>query len=115
MGIALVALGFVVTNAAMGPRPGVTEANVRRLERGMTKEQVAAILGVPARSVEPMFAGGQGSVHTWVDGPGGRVYLVFGHGGERLYLARFEQTKGSSPLAASGHGWAGDAPTLGLD
>jgi hypothetical protein len=36
VGVALVALTFVVTEAALGLRPGVTEANDRRIREGMS-------------------------------------------------------------------------------
>jgi hypothetical protein len=39
----LVALAFVITDGVLGARPGVTEANVRRIRAGMTLEEVEAI------------------------------------------------------------------------
>jgi hypothetical protein len=45
IGIALVAMAFALTDWILGPRPGVTEANVRRIRMGMTLEEVEAILG----------------------------------------------------------------------
>jgi hypothetical protein len=59
VGLALVALAFTVTAAALGPRPGATEANVRRIRNGMIREEVEAILG------------GKGS---WGDRPGAPLF-----------------------------------------
>ena len=46
LGLALVALAFVVTDALLW-EPGVTEANVKRIRPGMTLEQVERLLGGP--------------------------------------------------------------------
>jgi hypothetical protein len=48
VGVALVALAFVVTDWVIGPTPGVTEANVRRIRMGMRVAEVDALLGGPA-------------------------------------------------------------------
>ncbi len=48
VGITLVALVFVVTDALLGACPGVTAANVRRVRPGMTEAEVTAILGPPS-------------------------------------------------------------------
>jgi hypothetical protein len=45
LGIGLVALAFVVTVEVLGPSPGVTGANVRRIREGMTLKEVEGILG----------------------------------------------------------------------
>src|SRR5262245_28274950 len=45
VGLSLVALAFVATDAALGPRPGVTKANFERIRVGMTLEEVQAVLG----------------------------------------------------------------------
>jgi hypothetical protein len=45
VGLALVALAFVVTEALLGQRPGVTEANRRRIRPGMAVTEVEARLG----------------------------------------------------------------------
>jgi hypothetical protein len=48
VGVLLVTVAFVVTTTALGPRPGVTEANARRIKPGMTMAEVEAIMGHPA-------------------------------------------------------------------
>ena len=48
VGISLVAMTFVVTDALLW-EPGVTEANVQRIRRGMALTEVEAILGKPSR------------------------------------------------------------------
>jgi hypothetical protein len=45
LGLALVTLAFAVTDWALGLRPGVTEANVKRVRVGMTLAEVEGILG----------------------------------------------------------------------
>jgi hypothetical protein len=45
VGLALVALALALTDWAVGPRPGVTEANLRRLKPGMTLAEVQAVFG----------------------------------------------------------------------
>ena len=45
LGLALVALGLAFTDRASGPRPGVTEANLRRLKPGMALAEVEAVFG----------------------------------------------------------------------
>ena len=47
VGLALVALGLAVTDAALGPHPGVTEVNARRVRVGMSLLQTEAIFGEP--------------------------------------------------------------------
>lgn len=108
VGTALVALALAVTDAALGPRPGITEANVRRLKPGMTKEQVAAIHGVPAESLEDWVLWGQG-LRWSAHGPEGKAHLIFmafGRDFGRLYSASFEPTSRVSPLDRL-RGWLG--------
>src|SRR5262245_59468492 len=76
VGMLLVGVAFVVTDAALGPRPGATEANVRRIRRGMTLEQVEAIFGKPGRPV-----GGIGGIRSFDKfyewpGPAGAATVV---------------------------------------
>jgi hypothetical protein len=71
VGLALVAGAFLLTEALLW-RPGVTEANVRRVRPGMTTKQAEAILGVS------------------LDGPvGGRsrpIRILRGNGGEAVLV-----------------------------
>src|SRR5215468_9888483 len=50
LGLALVGLALAFTDWAMSLRPGVTEANVKRVRPGITPEEVEALLGGPAQS-----------------------------------------------------------------
>ena len=45
--VALVALALAVTDWALSMRPGVTEANFKRIQPGMTMQQVETLLGGP--------------------------------------------------------------------
>jgi hypothetical protein len=45
VGLALVALALAFTDWALSLRPGITEANVRRIRVGMTLGEVGALLG----------------------------------------------------------------------
>jgi hypothetical protein len=47
VGMALVALAFLVTEQLTTPPPGVTVANCERIRVGMTFEQVKALFGEP--------------------------------------------------------------------
>jgi hypothetical protein len=47
VGLALVALALAVIDVLLGPRPGITEANVRRIRPGMTYGEVEDLLGYP--------------------------------------------------------------------
>jgi hypothetical protein len=49
VGLALVALALALADWALKPPPGVTEANARRVRRGMSMWQVEALLGKPTR------------------------------------------------------------------
>jgi len=105
-GLALVALAFAATEAALGPRSGVTEANVKRIRPGMTLAEVEAIFGGPADAVfeailpdagEPQL---EGDLRLWgLDRPNAAV--LFGVDGG---VIRAEWVPGSaeaepSPLA----------------
>ena len=46
-GVALIALGLVVTDRILTPKPGACEENFKRLRKGMTRAQVEALLGGP--------------------------------------------------------------------
>jgi hypothetical protein len=54
VGIVLVALALAFTDWALSLRPGVTEANVRRIRVGMTLEEAEALLG--GRATKEMHA-----------------------------------------------------------
>ncbi len=86
VGLALVALALAATDAALGPPPGVTEANIRRIKLGMLKEEVEAILGGPgvligspkddrpSQTDQYCWTGAAGKLHVsfttvWVPGP----------------------------------------------
>ena len=49
VGLALVALALAFTDWALSLRPGVTEANVRRIRSGMTLKEAEAVLGGPGQ------------------------------------------------------------------
>ena len=51
LGIALVALAFVVTDVLVCGSPGLTKWNVRRIHQGMTAGDVEALLGEQSRVV----------------------------------------------------------------
>src|SRR4051794_32019633 len=74
VGMALVAVAFVVTDTCIGPRPGMTEANARRIRPGMTLKDVQLIL-----PEWPSLESGSpdGVVLLWRDGDN-RVYVSFG-------------------------------------
>src|SRR5262249_24525820 len=48
-GLALVALALAFTDWALSLRPGVTEANFKRIRKGMTLAEVQALLGGPGQ------------------------------------------------------------------
>jgi hypothetical protein len=73
VGLALVALGLAVTDWALGPRPGVTEANFRRVREGMTLAEVQGIFGGPGK-LSPFSP--NLSVCCWWAGHSGEVYVT---------------------------------------
>jgi hypothetical protein len=58
VGLALVALALAVTDWALSLRPGVTEANVRRIQTGMTRQQAEPFLGRPPDHTYRLWARG---------------------------------------------------------
>ncbi len=85
VGIALVALAFAITNYIMGPSPGVTEANSRRIQKGMTLKEVQAIFGGPGKlsGEGGGLAGGmvwRHSLFAW-EGTHGTALVSFGNSG----------------------------------
>ncbi len=73
VGLLLVAVAFVVTCEVLGPKPGVTEANVRRIKPGMTVAEVDVLLGVPGMHLGDwvgrmtVWYGGDGQAVAWLD------------------------------------------------
>jgi hypothetical protein len=85
IGIALVALAFVLTDALLW-EPGITEANVRRVRVGMTLADVQALFGD-----EPeMELGGDGtqSLRWWSEQ--GAAWVHFDEN-QRVQSAEFER------------------------
>src|SRR5262245_27141049 len=62
LGMALVALAFVLTDEVVPGTPGITERNAKRVRPGMTAEEVEALFGIPSGE------------DVCVDGPGGYVW-----------------------------------------
>ncbi|MCI0464611.1 MAG: outer membrane protein assembly factor BamE [Gemmataceae bacterium] len=91
VGMVLVVLAFVITDALLGSRPGVTEANVRRIRAGMTLQEVEAILGEPGRIV----AGG-GTLSGWTT-----VYSWIGPAGTATVSLRSSMPWDSPPTVGS--------------
>jgi hypothetical protein len=77
LGVAIIVVGpaFVVTDAVLGPRPGPTEANARRVKKGMTLRDVEAILGGSGRA-DITFSDLRwvGTRYNW-NGPNGVVFV----------------------------------------
>src|SRR5262245_35888817 len=84
VGTGLVAVAFAVTCQLLGAAPGATEANVRRIQEGMTLQEVEAILGGPPSSQRvrrPMCGGNLWLVwYSW-EGEAGtvRVTMLWDH------------------------------------
>ena len=57
LGLALVALGLAFTDWVLSLRPGVTEANVRRIRVGMAMDEVEAIFGRIPDGVQGVWFG----------------------------------------------------------
>jgi hypothetical protein len=98
VGVALVALAFVSTDAALGPRQGVTEANVRRIREGMTLREVEGVLG--GKGVLG-FASRVGvcraPIYMWT-GPDGQAVVCFSPGGA-VESAAFHRATAASPFS----------------
>src|SRR5205085_4536022 len=70
------------TEAALGPRPGATEANLKRIRPGMTGTEVQALLGGAPQDKYPYPREGEmGLICIW-DGDGGTgdIVVVFREG-----------------------------------
>jgi hypothetical protein len=92
VGLALVALGFVLTDALLW-RPGITEANVRLIREGMTLAEVEAITGRPADFRCPPTKSGRPIGYGEWDGEGGTIVVDFDEDGCALY-ARWRVARG---------------------
>jgi hypothetical protein len=119
LGLALIGLALAVTDQVMGPAPGVTEANVRRIKPGMKMAEVEAILGGPGQ-----WHSAKGSAvyhwgtYEWKGSAGTslitfRSECVWEHGlrfvdtgRERVVEVTFQQTAGQ-PLLARLRAWLG--------
>jgi hypothetical protein len=81
VGLALVALGLTVTDRALSLRPGVTEANVRRIRPGMTLAKVEATLGGKGLlSYASGVSESRAAVYSWTGAEGG-AFVVLGPDG----------------------------------
>ncbi len=117
VGIAVVALAFAVTNEVLGPSPGVTEANARRIKPGMDRQQVEAILGGRGRWItsssgwhgrRPGYS--SSSAYEWT-GPAGVATVTFDgdlqfedagldrNGSGLVEEVTFVRSHGANPLA----------------
>ncbi len=94
LGVALllVALAFLATDALLW-RPGVTEANVRRVRAGMTLQEVQAILGEGGKIP---FGYGAPALRMWEGGAGVAVVSFTTAG--RVMDAAFLPAATASPL-----------------
>jgi hypothetical protein len=110
IGILLVGLAFAATDQYLAALPGVTERNVRRIQPGMTPEEVEALLGRPADSVA-LFGPGPppGKVcGTWMElrmrrvrqwsQADGSAHVQFTAHADRVTGADYHRTAQSSPL-----------------
>jgi hypothetical protein len=95
VGLALVALGLAFTDWALGPQPGVTHANVKRIKTGMTLSEVKAVLGPHPYEDNPLaleeltrqrhelgigglvWRGTEGSALVWLDRKGRVISVVW--------------------------------------
>src|SRR5262249_16089417 len=87
VGVALVALGLVLTDELLSLGPGVTQANVERIRAGMTREEVTAILRAPSGS---LLDGGS----VWWVGERGAAIVSFEQGlaAEAMFFPREHET-----------------------
>jgi hypothetical protein len=108
VGIALLGLGLAFTDRVLSLRPGVTEANYKRLRVGMTMAEVAAILGQPEPRQPQVNSNGvriEGGLHVW-RGQDGAYVLTFGR--KRVGCIAWQGPTRSSPgLLARLRSWLG--------
>jgi hypothetical protein len=113
VGIALVALAFAGAEQILALRPGVTEANARRIRMGMSLEQVERLLGGRATNeqylppiccmpvegiIKPSFR------RQWIL-PSGTVSVFFGIRGT-VTQVHFQRTA-PEPLLSQLRSWLG--------
>jgi hypothetical protein len=85
VGIVLVALAFAVTEAVLGPRPGITEANARRIRPGMMLREAEAILGKRGLCGGTFVSrGGRGSSLWLWDGADGTMVFILTDATDRI-------------------------------
>lgn len=90
--LSLVAAAFALTDYLLSTIPGVTRRHAQRIEAGMSKQQVKAILGVPRGGIywSPRWPPSDDGAHVGVwEGPSGRVSVHF-DGSDRVTESRFE-------------------------
>lgn len=69
-----VAVAGVVVMAMLPPRPGITRMNIDRIQVGMAKDRVEAILGSPGNHLHGM---GIGEWRLWRNPPRASVAICF--------------------------------------
>ena len=96
VGIVLVAGAFLLTDALLW-RPGVTEANVRRIRPGMKRTEVEAVLG--RQNGGTIIMGGLPRIEVW-EGECGVANVQFDrHGGtQAAQFLTAPPTRESNPL-----------------
>ncbi len=95
VGLALVGLALGVTDWALSLRPGVTEANFRRIRPGMRLSEAEAILGGPPQCDVPPEPTGE-VCWPW-RGEEGRVYIAFSRNGARVVEASWHPATSAKP------------------
>jgi hypothetical protein len=107
LGLAAVGLAFGLLDCVMGPSPGVTEANSRRIQQGMTLKEVQAILGSSGQwcAKGGGLCGGvviQHSLFTW-KGTHGTAFVSFSSLGDDVPQVvngvNFQRAAGPGPFA----------------
>jgi hypothetical protein len=105
VGLTLVALALAITDWALSLRPGVTEANVKRIRPGMTTAEVEAILGSAGVCVVRGYSSHgpmtncrhlEFSFWRW-SGPAGRAWVYVDD--SSVVGAGFERSERPNPLA----------------
>jgi hypothetical protein len=94
LGLALVALALAFTDWTLSLRPGVSEANARRIRLGMSLSEVERILGRPPDGESVMPLRGVGSAFHWGDGATGTILVQLD---EQARVWRVEYNPGENP------------------